>query len=218
MGFGEGETLWRYLFVYFEGVGINILLQLWIMADPDGFLRTYVPYYAEKDLVSIGDHGAAAAGGGGGVLVTHHPVVVLLTRSWAYMIIVLGVLEVSLLTHGSAPAHACFHAAALLGDVLHIGVFGRFIASGHGPLDAGAMIGLALASALALARCCRLAVLRRRITAGEPVGGAGAGQCRSPHVASGAGGRRSRRGVGSRTAVHVAPPAGGGATGHAKSS
>mmetsp|Transcript_4044 Transcript_4044/g.7788 ORF Transcript_4044/g.7788 Transcript_4044/m.7788 type:complete len:168 (+) Transcript_4044:23-526(+) len=154
-----GETLWRIIFVYCEGIGINILLQLWIMMDTTRFLRSYVPLFIHVTTKPSGWVGGTK----GTYDLLTHPVDLLLTRSWAYMIIVLGLLEVSILTYGGAPARACFHLAALAGDLMHMAVFGRFIARGHGPMDAGALASFAIASALAISRCCRLRVLHDQI-------------------------------------------------------
>ena len=136
------QGFWRLVFVYVEGIVVNICIQLWVMLDSKAFLKTYVPAFAQDPVLE-------------------HPVVLLLARSWAYMIIVLGLIEISVLTWGSPKACACFLMAAGAGDLLHLLVFSSFFLD-HGILDLSAMFGYVMAGGLFLLRCLWLLVFREQ--------------------------------------------------------
>lgn len=116
-----------YLFVCFEGVTLNILLQLWVLFDTVSFLNSYAPAFAET---------------------THDsPLLIQITRCWAYMIVVFGLIEISVLLYGDFASVTCFQMAAAVGDILHVIVYSTFFVS-HGEWDAGSIFAYTVCVAL----------------------------------------------------------------------
>lgn len=137
------SSLWTGFFFYFEGIGINMLIQLWTLFGTTNFLKTYAPLFADDPTI------------------LEHPLVLLLARSWAYMIVVLGIQEVLVFSrYGSHGARACFLVAALLGDVMHLLVFVLFFKD-YGVLDFGAVFGMANTVGLGVLRAIWLADFAR---------------------------------------------------------
>mmetsp|Transcript_20597 Transcript_20597/g.33439 ORF Transcript_20597/g.33439 Transcript_20597/m.33439 type:complete len:166 (+) Transcript_20597:85-582(+) len=131
------ERLLNRIFLL-EGLVINLGLQLWILSNTETFLEQYLPKFA-------------------GDPVLQHPIVLLLARSWAYMIIVLGIFMVSIIQYGSRVGKACLLIGALLGDIMHLILFAIFFAE-HGLWDFGSKFGVIFTTAIALARIVWLGI------------------------------------------------------------
>lgn len=126
---------YRFVFVWIEGVFLNLLVQLYPILYPTAFLRSFAPVFAADDEV------------------VQHFLVVCLTRCWAYMIVVFGLIEISILTYGDFQAAACFQSAAAVDDLLHIAVFSTLFLANGAAWDAGAAINYLVPLALFVLRC-----------------------------------------------------------------
>ena len=124
----------KYVFLHFEGVAINLVTPLWMLFDTKSFLEMFVPKFADLDPLFLS-----------------HPLVLLFARSWAYMIIVLGIIEVVAFAFSGSKTQACFLLGALWGDFFHLSVYSIYFME-HGVWDFGALFGIGTSLALLTSR------------------------------------------------------------------
>jgi hypothetical protein len=125
-------------FWWFEGLGLNTLLQIWPLLDPKAFCTTFSPYHKDDPVLD-------------------HALLQFMTRAWAYMIMVMGAIEMLVLGFGSLRAIAGFLVAGAWGDVLHVIVWAQLFIP-YGVWDAGAYIGVVFTFTLFSLRLYWLAV------------------------------------------------------------
>mmetsp|Transcript_15191 Transcript_15191/g.20736 ORF Transcript_15191/g.20736 Transcript_15191/m.20736 type:complete len:154 (-) Transcript_15191:580-1041(-) len=95
-----------YIFLVSECIVLNIFVQIWAICDPKSFLANLAPPYKDDPILE-------------------HPLVHCLCRSWAYMLMLLGMFGIAGMTKSKGTA-STFLCIAAIGDLLHVGVYTSF--------------------------------------------------------------------------------------------
>lgn len=129
---------WRHVFIHAEGLFVNVVVtSMTVMAMPNYSLKAYAAGFASDPALD-------------------HPLLSVLWRSWGYLIVAYGLVEVSVLTCASARCIATVLMSCIVGDLLHLFLFVPFNQQ-LGVWDAAAVGGAGEAAAIFLCRCVWLA-------------------------------------------------------------
>merc|ERR1711920_73963 len=118
---GLNDT-WRQIFVVVEGALINVVVMLWIQVAPVLSLAGLAGGFANWRSWTFDP-------------ILEHPALSLMLRNWGYMIIVVGFVEVTVLTRASTLVCAGFMLSVAVSDVLHLALSFYWLFSQYGVLD-----------------------------------------------------------------------------------